>query len=48
VLSHLAILAREAGVATVVGFSNATDELHDGVRVTVDGETGQVTVEAPA
>jgi pyruvate,water dikinase len=47
VLSHLAILAREAGVATVVGFANATDELHDGLYVTVDGETGQVTVGAP-
>jgi pyruvate,water dikinase len=45
VLSHLAILAREAGVATVVGYANATRELHEGSTVTVDGETGRVTVE---
>ncbi|HET8931087.1 MAG TPA: PEP/pyruvate-binding domain-containing protein [Acidimicrobiales bacterium] len=44
VLSHLAILAREAGVATVVGFPNATDELAEGVMVTVDGMTGQVVI----
>lgn len=45
VLSHLAILAREAGVATVVGYANATQELRDGATVVVDGETGRVTVE---
>jgi pyruvate,water dikinase len=45
VLSHLAILAREAGVATVVGYVNATQELRDGATVTVDGESGRVTVE---
>jgi rifampicin phosphotransferase len=45
VLSHLAILAREAGVATVVGYANATQELREGATVTVDGETGRVTVE---
>src|SRR5215211_588283 len=45
VLSHLAILAREAGVATVVGYANATEELKEGTTVVVDGETGRVTVE---
>jgi pyruvate,water dikinase len=45
VLSHLAILAREAGVATVVGYSGALDDLPEGVMVTVNGDTGQVTVE---
>jgi pyruvate,water dikinase len=45
VLSHLAILAREAGVAIVVGFAEATDELPDGAVVTVDGNTGQVSIE---
>ena len=45
VLSHLAILAREGGVATVVGYANATRELRPGSTVTVDGETGRVTVE---
>jgi pyruvate,water dikinase len=43
VLSHLAILAREAGVATVVGFALATEELEEGSIVVVDGESGRVT-----
>ena len=45
VLSHLAILAREAGVATVVGYAGAMDDLAEGAVVQVDGETGRVTVE---
>jgi pyruvate,water dikinase len=45
VLSHLAILAREAGVPTVVGYANATRDLHEGDQVVVDGDTGLVTVE---
>ena len=45
VLSHLAILAREAGVATVVGYGRATEDLPEGAVVTVNGETGQVTIE---
>jgi pyruvate,water dikinase len=44
VLSHLAILAREAGVATVVGYTGATSDLPEGATVTVNGDTGQVTV----
>ena len=42
VLSHLAILAREAGVATVVGYAGAMDDLPEGAVVRVDGESGQV------
>ena len=45
VLSHLAILAREADVATVVGYAGAVEDLPDGTVVTVDGNTGRVTVE---
>ena len=45
VLSHLAILAREARVPTVVGYTGATNDLPEGVVVHVDGETGQVTIE---
>jgi pyruvate,water dikinase len=45
VLSHLAILAREAGVATVVGYAGAKDDLAEGVVVRVDGDTGQVTIQ---
>ncbi|HEX7132245.1 MAG TPA: PEP-utilizing enzyme, partial [Iamia sp.] len=44
VLAHLAILSREAGVPIVVGYANAVDELPEGVEVTVDGDTGQVTL----
>lgn len=44
VLSHLAILAREAAVPTVVGRHGAAAELADGTVVRVDGQTGDVTV----
>jgi pyruvate,water dikinase len=44
VLSHLAILAREARVPTVVGYGSATTDLAEGVVVHVDGESGQVIV----
>ena len=45
VLSHLAILARESGVPTVVGYAGAVDDLAEDVIVVVDGDTGRVTVE---
>ena len=45
VLSHLAILAREAGVATVVGYADATRDLPEGATVLVDGDVGRVTIE---
>ena len=45
VLSHLAILAREAGVPTVVGYAGAKDDLPEGAVVLVDGDDGQVTIE---
>ena len=45
VLSHLAILAREARVPTVVGYAGAMGDLPEGAVVHVDGETGQVTIE---
>jgi rifampicin phosphotransferase len=47
VLSHLAILAREARVPTVVGYAGATDDLAEGTVVAVDGDTGQVTIQEP-
>ena len=43
VLSHLAILAREYGVPTVVGLAGAADLLVDGVWTIVDGNTGEVS-----
>ena len=45
VLAHLAILARELGVPTVVGVIDALERFPDGTVVTVDGTTGEVTVE---
>jgi pyruvate,water dikinase len=49
VLSHLAILAREYGVPTVVGVAGATERFEAGDWVVVDGTTGEVsTVRAPA
>jgi pyruvate,water dikinase len=47
VLAHLAILAREAGVPTVVGFAGALERLEPGTVVRVDGDTGEV-VEVPS
>ena len=44
VLAHLAILARESGVATVVGHLGAVDEFPEGTLIDVDGDTGQVRV----
>jgi pyruvate,water dikinase len=46
VLSHLAILAREMGVPTVVGVAGATDDFPPGTVLEVDGGTGAVTVVA--
>ena len=43
-LAHLAILAREAGVATVVGSPGATTRFDEGALVEVDGTSGTVTV----
>lgn len=43
-LSHSAIVAREYGIPGVVGTREATERIADGVRVRVDGESGEVTV----
>ncbi len=43
VLSHLAILAREYGVPTVVGLADATERFSPGTWVVVDGTTGEVS-----
>lgn len=45
VLSHLAILAREMGVPTVVGVPDALRRFPPGARVIVDGMTGEVTLD---
>lgn len=43
-LSHLAILAREFGVPTVVGVDDALARFPAGATVVVDGTTGEVTL----
>ena len=48
VLAHLAILARELDVPTVVGVIDALERFPDGTVVTVDGTSGEVTVEEGA
>ncbi|MBY3552520.1 PEP/pyruvate-binding domain-containing protein [Modestobacter lapidis] len=45
VLAHLAILARESQVPTVVGFSGALEQFPPGVPVRVDGDAGTVEKE---
>ncbi len=40
--AHASIVAREYGIPAVVGTGDATARLHDGMRVTVDGSTGNV------
>ncbi len=44
VLSHLAILARELGIPTVVGVADAVHRFPAGSTVVVDGTTGEVTL----
>ncbi|MCH7788368.1 MAG: pyruvate, phosphate dikinase [Acidobacteria bacterium] len=44
VLSHLAILAREAGVPVVVGYADALDQFGEGVEVNVNGDSGEVSI----
>jgi phosphohistidine swiveling domain-containing protein len=44
ILSHAAIVAREYGLPAVVGCDVATSTIHDGARIEVDGDAGQVRV----
>ena len=48
VLSHLAILAREFGVPTVVGVDNALERFPEGTVVVVDGSSGEIAEVTPA
>jgi pyruvate,water dikinase len=44
-LSHSSIVAREYGVPAVLGTGVATDRIHTGQRITVDGDSGVVTLD---
>jgi pyruvate,water dikinase len=43
-LSHSSIVAREYGVPAVLGTGVATQRIHSGQRITVDGDAGTVTL----
>jgi pyruvate,water dikinase len=43
-LSHSSIVAREYHIAAVLGTGVATERLRSGQRITVDGDTGTVTI----
>jgi phosphoenolpyruvate synthase/pyruvate phosphate dikinase len=40
--AHASIIAREYGIPAIVGCGDATARLQTGMRVTVDGGTGNV------
>ncbi len=44
ILSHGAIVAREYGIPAVMSVSGATEQLHDGQLVTIDGNKGTVSL----
>lgn len=44
-ISHAVIVSRELGIPCVVSVTNATRRIPDGATITVDGNTGTVTVE---
>lgn len=47
-MSHAALVCREYGIPAVLGVTDATTHIPDGVYVTVDPATGSVVVEPPA
>jgi pyruvate,water dikinase len=47
-MSHGAIVAREYGIPAVVGVPNATQLIHTGQTISVDGSAGTVTIEKSA
>lgn len=44
ILCHTAIIAREIGVPAIVNIENVTKLLHDGDRIVVNGEVGEINV----
>jgi len=43
-LSHSSIVAREYHIPAVLGTGVATERLHSGQRISVDGDAGAVTI----
>ncbi|MDE0660598.1 MAG: PEP-utilizing enzyme [Gammaproteobacteria bacterium] len=46
ILAHGSIVAREYGIPAVLGLKDATERIRDGQTLTVDGDSGSVTVGA--
>ncbi len=44
-ISHGAVVAREYGIPAVVGVLGATERIHTGQRITVDGSNGIISLE---
>ena len=44
-ISHAAIISREIGIPAAVSVAGATRRIRSGTLITVDGNTGKVTVE---
>ncbi len=44
ILAHGSIVAREYGIPAVMGTGNVTRRIVSGQRITVDGDTGTVTI----
>ena len=47
VLSHGAVVAREAGIPAVLGISGIVGAIKDGDKIVVDGSAGKVTIQSP-
>ena len=43
--SHTAIVARSLGIPAITGIANITSQVHPGMRLLVDGETGCLVIE---
>jgi hypothetical protein len=43
-LAHGSIIAREYGIPAVLGTGNGTQRIRTGERITVNGDTGEVTL----
>jgi pyruvate,water dikinase len=43
-VAHASLVAREYGIPAVVALGDVTSKVHDGQRITVDGNTGSVEI----
>ncbi|MFZ3080545.1 MAG: PEP-utilizing enzyme, partial [Bellilinea sp.] len=43
-MTHGAVVAREYGIPAVVGVDQATEQLHTGMRIRLDGSSGQIVI----